>query len=92
MKTNCDKCDFFESIEGKDFGYCHKNPPLAQASNSNYATFPKVKVDSFCFDGTIKVQEFVGFSQPVEEPQLLVEEIQELEEKPKKFKSKKIEG
>ncbi len=83
MKTFCKDCEYFNPLDNKTYGFCHKNAPLAQSSNSNFATFPRVKIEDFCFEGQIedfcfegqlKVTETVGLLQPIEEPQLLVEE------------------
>lgn len=74
MKTFCKDCEYFNPLDNKTYGFCHKNAPLAQSSNSNFATFPRVKIEDFCFEGQLKVTETVGLLQPIEEPQLLVEE------------------
>jgi len=66
MKTICKECIYFENI-GKEYGYCHKLPPLAQGSITNLATFPKVKHDWYCFDGQ-------PIAKIIEEPQMVVEE------------------
>jgi len=71
-KTFCRDCEYCEE------GTCRLRPPFAASALTNYATFPKIKEDWFCYSGSNSVKE------TVEEPQLLVETIiiEQVEEQP----------